>query len=336
VSALRARTPRALTSTTKRIHDVEVSWSLERASDRYCDPERLLRGFLVRRSSLLITASATLAGAMLLLGAGPASAAELPPGSTLYVIGENAVYTSTSDGSLTLLGNLPDLNNVYGADWDATTGVAYFFTSGLACDLYRLDVTTGAATFVAELEFDNCDALDVAADGTLRIADDSGTISTVDKTDGTTISDITVDPQVGWISQAPSGAFYIGDYSGFLYTLDPNTGDTVQIAHPTGYIESADFDTDGTLWMSVELAFCQGLASLSLADPEESFTPQGEFGEDKNTCVQGYALFVVPGDPAPALPATGPDNVIAPLALAGLVLVLGLVAYLRSRKTASA
>ncbi len=273
----------------------------------------------MRRVFALFSATTVLAAGLLAVGATSASAADLPPDELLYVIGDEVLYTSTADGVLTQVAPLTDIDSVYGADWDPTTGLAYFFNDGLLCDLYSLDVTTGVATLVGPLEFGNCDALDVAADGTLRVGSDNGVIYTIDKTNGSTISDITVSIELSFLAQAPSGVFYVGDYAGVLYTLDTSTGDTVEVATPNDYTESADFDRAGTLWMSVNGDECQGLGSLSLADPEGSYVVEGDF-LDGGSCISGYALFLAP---APALPATGSAAPTAGVVLAGLALLLG-------------
>lgn len=288
----------------------------------------------MRRAPALLAAAALIVGSTAL--AAPAAAADLPVGDTLYVIGENTLYTSGSDGTLTEVVNVAP-GFVFGADYDPTSGLVYYFIDGgpsTACELFTLDLATGLTDSVGYLDFNECDALDIATDGTLRIGNDDGYLAVVDKADGSTLSSVTLSISLSWLDQAPGGQFYAGDYPGNLYTLDPATGATTLVAAPTFYWVGGKFDTVGTLWAAARTGpeGCQGLASLSLDDPEESYLFEGDFLED-GSCVDGYALFIVP-PPKPVLPATGPSMVLPLAGIAGLAMLAGLTVLIRSRRTA--
>lgn len=286
----------------------------------------------------IFVAGAALVAAGLALGT-PAAAADLPQGETIFVIADGNIYTAETDGTVTEVADMPD-GDILGADVDPTSGLVYFVVNGdpeTACQLWTLNLTTLVTDEIGDLEFNRCDGLDVASDGTLRVGNNLGVISTIDKADASTISDITVTPALAWIAEGPGGQFYIGDYAGNLYTLNTSTGATVNVGQPTFFWDSGDFDSAGTLWATSRTGpeGCQGLASLSLSDPEESYLFEGDFLED-GTCTPVTALFIVPppAPPTPALPATGPVAVLPLSALAGVAVLAGLIVLIRSRRTA--
>jgi hypothetical protein len=280
----------------------------------------------LRRLALASIASAAAIG-LTLLGAAPASAAELPADNRLFALSGSEFYSSTSAAALTGISPFTNLGGKYGADYDPTTGVGYYFVSGEPCLLFSIDIATGVSTEIGPVggvvDFNECDALDVAADGTLRIGDQEGVVLTVDKATGATISSVVsnINP-LSFITQAANGAFYAGDYDGGLYTYDPATGVGTPITSPLGYYETASIDSNGTLWISSDGDECsQGLWSFNVADPVGTLLFQGDFLEGTD-CVSAFALFVAGPPPAPQLAATGsaPTWVLAPFAL---LLVLG-------------
>ena len=297
----------------------------------------------MRRLISVCTAAVAALG-LVALGASPASAAELPEDADLYGLTSDTYYATTAAGALTEVVGLPDDGGKYGADFDSTSGLAYFFSQGPECLLYSLVVATGVYTELGPVgtdvvDFDECDALNVAHDGTLRIADQDGTVLTVDKATGATISSVLTN--IGYISailQAPDGAFYVTEYDGDLWAYDPVTGVGTPVATvPTNYIETAVIDGAGTVWFSADGVECsQGLSSFPLSDPA-TVTFQGDFSDGVD-CQSIYAIFVT-GEvvqPAPQLAATGGVTglAVAPFALLGLL--AGAAALLIARRTRKA
>ncbi|MGX5682488.1 hypothetical protein ACWKWO_13955 [Schumannella luteola] len=294
----------------------------------------------MRRTPIASVAAAAAAG-LLILGASPASAADIPAGDGLYAFSFSTFFGLAADGSATAIAGLPDDGGKYGADYDSTTGVGYFFEDGEPCRLYTIDPTTGASAFVGTVggvtDFNECDALNVAADGTLRIADQDGIVLTVDKATGAVLSSVVSDiPSISFISQAPDGTFYAGSYDGGLYTLDVATGAGTLVDGTVGYFETGVIDTAGTLWFISDGDDCGvGLWSLSLSDPTD-VTFQGDVASTDG-CESTYAILATGGyvPPAPQLAATGsaPATLVAPIA--ALVLLAGVGALAVSRRRAA-
>lgn len=292
---------------------------------------------MLRATGIVAATAALVAGGIAL--ASPVSAAELYERDALFVFGGDILYVSTSTGfpmtgSLMPAANLP-VHDVKGADWDHTTGLVFYVNDGdpdsqTPCQLYSLTFLTGASTLIGDLHYDDCESLDVGPDGTLRIGTGTGTIATISKTDASTLSSITVGIDLAWISDS-GGQFFVGDYNGAIYTLDVANGGTTMIGQANDYSESAAFASDGTLWLSVDGEECpQGLGGVEVSDPATSYRFLGDFLADDD-CVDGDALFVVPGhgpgaeepDPDAELPATGPGTAAALLAAGGIALLAG-------------
>ncbi|MDO9590220.1 MAG: hypothetical protein Q7J04_03650 [Microcella sp.] len=303
----------------------------------------------MRRRALATSASAVAIG-LVLFSASPASAAELPATDELHTLTDSDFFSTSSTGASTFISDLPqEGTGKYGADFDVTTGNAYFFADdGLpVCTLYSLNPTTGVSTLVGPVGtdgMDECDALNVDSDGVIRIADQDGVMITVNKATGATISSVTVTGPgaISFIEQSSTGQFYVGDYDGSIYTLNVTTGATVFVAQPTDYIETASFDSADTLWFSGDGDGCQGLNSLSLADPAGTLTAQGSF-TDADGCLDVYAMFIAQSvaDPDPVVPDvpeladTGATALDAMLPFALLVLVAGAGALALSRRTST-
>ena len=289
----------------------------------------------MRRPLLAIPASAGAIALVLMAGA-PASAAELPSSDVLYLLPDEGFYSSTSTGESTFISDLP-AGGKYGADFDSTTGLGYFFIDGTPCTLYSIVPETGVYTEigpVGDTGMDECDALNVASDGTLRIADQDGVMLTVDKATGATLSSVTIDTSdISFIDQTSTGQFYVGTYGGELYTLDVQTGAAVFVDQPTDYIETANFDSSDTLWISGSGDGCQGLSSLSLSDPTATFQFQGNIAEGED-CLSAYSMFIAGAtQPVPAqLAETGSAMPTWLLPVAVLSLIAGAGALLVGRR----
>ncbi|MDH6180357.1 LPXTG-motif cell wall-anchored protein [Microbacteriaceae bacterium SG_E_30_P1] len=299
-----------------------------------------------RRASAASSAAIIAALGLVFVGVSPAGAAELPETDVLHPITREALYTSTSTGASTFVADLESEGGKYGADYDPATGVAYYFAATpVACDLYTLDPATGASTLVgpvAHESIDECDGLNVALDGTLRIIDQDAVIVTVDKSTGAVLSSLPIDgaDYLSFIDQTTTGEFYLGGYDGAIYSLDVATGVAEFIAQPLDYIETASFDSANTLWYSTDGDACQGLGSLDLGDPTGTATFQGDFfaGDD---CLNAYAMFITQPGVAPApqpAPAPGPQlaatgsTPTAVLPIAGVVLLSGFGALILARR----
>jgi len=303
----------------------------------------------MRRRALAASASVA-ALALVVFSASPAAAAELPDTDALYSLTDTEFFSTLSSGASTAISTLPQENDgKYGADFDVTTGNAYFFADDGApvCTLYSLNPTTGVSTLVGPVGtdgMDECDALNVDSDGVLRIADQDGIMITVDKATGATTSSVTIGGpaagDVSFIEQASTGQYYVGTYSGEIFTLDVTTGAVVLVAQPTDYIETASFDSADTLWYSGDGSNCQGLSSLSLSDPVGTDEFQGDFLEGTD-CLSVYATFIAQSDedPAPVEPedpelaATGPGAIDAALPWALLVMIAGVGAIVLARRS---
>ena len=295
----------------------------------------------MRRFALVSTAAVAALG-LLALGAPSASAVELPEDNDLFAIDSDEFFSSATNGVLTYISDLPSSGGKYGADYDPTTGKAFYFEDGNPCTLFSLDIVTGVSTEIGPVggsgDFNECDALDVSHDGTLRIADQEGRVLTVDKATGATISDVLSDiPDISFITQAADGTFYAGSYTAGLFSFDPATGAGTPILSGLNYYETASIDSSGTLWISSDGDNCgQGLWSLDVTDPVGSLLFEGDFLEGVDDCASIFALFVSGPAPAPQLAATGstPDIGFAPIAVLALLVGVGALALARRQRTA--
>ncbi len=301
----------------------------------------------MRRGSL-VAASSLAALGLVVLSTSSAVAAELPATDELFSITEESLYSTPTTGTSTFIADLPQpTSGKYGADFDVTTGNAYFFADGGddACTLYSLNPSTGVSTLVGPISaagMDECDALNVDSDGVLRIADQDGVMATVNKATGATISSVTIgDPaagDVGFIEQDSTGQYYVGTYGGDIFTLNVTTGAVVLFAEPTDYIETASFDSADTLWISAGGDPCQGFYSLNLTDAEGTFTFQGDFIDADDNCLNAWAMFISQPVQAPApeedpeLAATGATSVDGVLSVAVLAALAGIGALVMSRR----
>ena len=294
---------------------------------------------------LASTVAATLG--VSLISAAPAAAAPIPSGDAVYVIqdsnddGVSALYTVTENGTATLVGPMSDSYGVWGASFDATTGLAYFFDDYEApCTLYSLDIATAQEALVGTTGVNNCDGIDVDSTGVLRILSGDGEIVTVDKATAATISSVTttgIGSEASFLAVTSTGAFYSGDYVTTVFSLDTSTW----VATATGsvpYVEAADLDSADRLWSLGNGSDCStGLSSFDPADPDATVEFQGDILIDGDVCVSAYAIFVAKSpapapapEPAPAaLPATGSaENIVAGGIAALALLALGLASIL--------
>jgi hypothetical protein len=296
------------------------------------------------RRRIAVTTAAAAAIALVSLGASPAAAAELPEGAELYGFTYETFFAMGSDGALTEVSTLPNVDDgKFGADFDSTTGLGYYFADGEPCVLFSIDVETGISTEIGPVgedvpQFTQCDALNVDRDGTLRIASQHGVMLTVDKSTGATLSVVQVDLEdyLSAILQAPDGSFYATTYYDGLFALDVATGSLAPIASGLNGYESAVIDDAGTVWASAPGGCSYGLWSLPISDPM-SVTFEGSF-LNGDICEGVYALLVtgavVPPAPAPQLAATGTGSAAQSLApFAALALLAGGGALLLARRT---
>jgi hypothetical protein len=295
-----------------------------------------------------IPASALAIVAVLVAAPTAASASTLPDGQSMYGYQGGFYGINAADAALTPIGPSTAFGNgTYGMDYSDQDGVAYFFVDSTPCEFYSLDITTGIETDIGPIvdgatDSDNCDALDVAPDGTVYVGS-VDTVYEIDTTNGSAsaahvLSGDALDGQMGWLATDPTtGILYVGDYNGNIFSLNTTTWAATIVASGVGYIESGDFDANGVFWFSGSGPDTQGLNSLLLSDPT-NVTSYGSFA-DGGGGVSIFALFVQGGTaaPKPALAATGSDNgVLLPLGVgASILLLAGAGAILVARRRAT-
>lgn len=250
-----------------------------------------------------------------------------------------------------------DPQSITDGAYDASTGRSYVIGYGYGpeCQLWSVDVATGAYTLVAPITqdhevlesepvlSDNCNAFDILDDGTAYVTIFEDELYRLDLTTGaaTFVADVADSryPETGLtlsvISTQPStGIAYAIDWNGFVYTLDLATGVATYLINPSGLWGSydADFDNAGTWWVAVWDT--NDVRLVSITDPAHA-----EDTMDASDPVAGWAtdsLWIIPaavdddGDEEPALANTGATPV--PLALGAFLLLLvgtGIVALRR-------
>lgn len=292
------------------------------------------------RRRLFVGSSSVLAFGLVLVSGTPASAAALPAGDELFALTTTTFYSTSATGLSVGIAGLeqPD-DGKYDADFDPSSGLAYYFADNptAVCNLYSLDPVSGTSTFIGPVgppELAECDALDIDNNGVLRISSQGGTLVTLDKATAATIDIVTITGgplnQISSFDQDSTGQFYLTTYLGEVYTLDVTTGATVLVGTPTSYIESAVFDSSDTLWFSGSGDTCQGLFSMRISDMAGTLTAQGDFYDGDSNCLDAYALFVVkattpPGASDPELAATGAEPPLVAVVFAIMSLVGGAV-----------
>lgn len=280
----------------------------------------------------------------------------LPAGDTIYQANYSSdptlLWTTASDGTATVVGtSTTAIVDVVDGAWNPVTNRSYLIGNGYEgpCELWEVDVTTGALTLVATITGDdgptfNCDAFDIGPDGTAWVsmydADGSGVLAKLNLTDGTTSDPVAVSGLSGnlsWIVIQPStGVMFVGTFEADLYTVDPATGvlthvEAASLGGETATYDAA-FDSNGRLWITGWPDSTE-LYSADVADFGASTVSQGAILIDGSSTETGTdSLWIVRG-PAPALAATGVD---ATLPLVGglglLVLGAGALVIRRTRR----
>ncbi len=313
----------------------------------------------MRLSRPFAAMSAVAATAALTLGGAVAAQADdvpaaIPAGQTLYGIeyqqngGDltSQLVTIDADGTVHLVGELEQNYRAWAADWDPTTGIAYFFDDVDGCMLYSLDLATATETFVGEmLDIAECDGLDIDADGVLRILEQGGLLHVVNKTTAAVESTHTISGEGGnaydlaSLATAADGRMVIADYADNVFLIDTTTWAATRIDEAIGATETSDFDATGRLWSVVRAegdACIVTLSSADVSDAELGFAMQGPTLRG-DTCSAAWAIFFVdeptpevPAAPVPATPALAETGIelnavgaaSAVLLLAGLLLVV--------------
>lgn len=311
----------------------------------------------------ILSAGAVLAaGALVLGGSSAALALTTPPsGDSFYSAGYwaeegegpwSSAFWQVHPGDPTTLTTIQathdDPQSITDGAYDASTGRSYVIGYGYGpeCQLWSVDVATGAYTLVAPITQDHnvlddvpapseyCNAFDILDDGTAYVTIFGVELYRLDLTTGkaTYIADVTDSryPETGIslsvISIQPStGIAYAIDFNGFVYTLDLVTGVATYLINPSGLVTSfdADFDSAGTWWVTV---WSESTANLvSITDPAHA-----EDTMEAGDPVAGWAtdsLWIVPAavvddddEAAPSLADTGTEPL--PLALGALALLI--------------
>ncbi|MEQ1735252.1 MAG: hypothetical protein ABL886_02330 [Rhodoglobus sp.] len=304
----------------------------------------------------LVAAVITALGAMSTAAhaAGPVA---LPAGDTIYQANYSddpaALWTTASDGTATVIGTpaTSGLSQVVDGAWNPSTGKSYVIGNGYdgPCELWEANLTTGQFTLIAAITGDegdtyNCDAFDIAPDGTAWVSlYDSGTdgyLAQLNLTDGTTSAAVPfsgLGNGVTWIAIQPStGVVFLGDWDNALYTVDTATGAATIVDSSSTYgasIYDAAFDSTGRLWLTGWPETTE-LLSADVANFGASLVVQGAILVGGDGDVTGTdSLWIVRGPAPAALASTGVDSSIV---LAGgfsmLVLGFGAIALRRSRR----
>lgn len=302
-------------------------------------------------AKVALVAASVVALASVSTAAHAADPVDLPAGDAIYQANYStdptALWTTASNGTATVIGTpstfIPEV--VDGA-WNPVTNRSYLIGDGYSgpCELWEANLTTGALTFVAVITGGNgptynCDAFDVAPDGTAWVTmyDDfvdtsyTGVLAKLNLSDGTTSDPVTITGVVGgisWIVVQPStGVMFLGSFGGDLYTVNTTTGaiTPVDSVVTDASLYDAAFDSSGRLWITGWPDYTE-LYSANVADFATSFVSQGPItiggsGNDTGT----DSLWIVRG-PAPAvLAATGVDATV-PLIGGFALLMLGAAA----------
>ena len=280
---------------------------------------------------------------------------DLPVGDIIYQgsydLDPSALWSTAADGSATLIGTpeTTGLEDSTDGAWDPTTGKSYVVGNGYdgPCELWAADVTTGQFTYLfditvpdPEVPTENCDAFDIAPDGTAWITLFAGqAIAKLNLTDGTTSDHVEILGEYGgvsWIAVQPTtGTVFLGDFSTDAYTIDPATGVLTVVGDADDAVEGtwydAAFDSAGRLWIT-SWPEDTALYSTDVADFVANIAFQGLIDGDFPT---GTDSIWIPRAPVvapvePALAATGLETTGA-LGAGLALLVLGAGAFVVAR-----
>ncbi|MBB5632183.1 hypothetical protein BKA04_000406 [Cryobacterium mesophilum] len=233
--------------------------------------------------------------------------------------------------------------------YDANAGKSYVIGYGYGpeCQLWSVDITTGAYTLIGPITQDHnadeggpepstsCNAFDILDAGTAYITIFGTELYRLDLTTGaaTYIADV-VDSRfidtglaLSVISEQPgTGTVYAIDFNGFVYTLDLTTGVATYLINPSGLWNSfdADFDSAGTWWVTVWDDDAARLVSITdpahAADSLEAGDPVEGWFTDSLWIIPAPAVDDGGDDEVPALANTGTSPL--PLAFGALLLLL--------------
>ena len=281
----------------------------------------------------------------------PAAAATLPAGDSLYAItcdydsdaGQNfsVLYSvNPADAQGTVIGSGTGLvDDCAGqAAYNPVTGESFYVSWRGDEALARIDLTTGAATIVANFPGGNGDALAIGKDGTayatvgtelyrVNLADASLTL--VGNMGLSQVWAFSVDPV--------TGLFYAITSNGDAYRVDVVTGALISIGSidTPGSIYSLQIDTSGAWWIEADSASdAEIYTGPQPAALDTAYTLVGLFDDNVNeyTPYTESLLITYPK----ALAATGMDSTVvvgAGTTAALLLLMGGAVLALRRRRT---
>jgi len=289
------------------------------------------------------------------------SGATLPAGETIYQANysENpsALWSTAADGTATVIGTpaTSGIGDTTDGAYNAATGKSYVVGKGYdgPCTLWEADVTTGQFTRIARItgaegDTHDCDAFDIAPDGTAWItmydeqaSTNTGTLAQLNLTDGTTSNAVSITGMrdgISWIAIHPtSGVVYAGDFRKNLFTLNAETGALSIVALGAdldlakGYnIYDAAFDSAGLLWLT---AWDEGteLFTADVSDFAATLSSQGMIqieGSGANTGTD--SLWITHAVAVPELASTGFDA-SAPLTFGFGILGLGMATFMIRR-----
>lgn len=285
--------------------------------------------------------------------AGAAQAA--PAGVTVYAFADSGgqlIDVNAETGVATTIGPDGLLGSSYGTDLDSSTGLLYAFEDDEPCVLWSIDAVTGVQTEIGEITDGvdsaiNCDGVDVPAPGVVWVLSGDGEIYRVDPATAAILETVTItgaDGELAFIATDPTtGTMWLGNYDTVLYTIDIATGvatEEVDLSSEN-YVESADFDENGTLVIVTDGDQCgQGMRSLNptATDPLATLSTliDVRIGDVCASDVYSVAVdgvfpveAVVAEPPQPELADTGVSTSVLGIALgASVLLLVGLIALI--------
>ncbi len=289
--------------------------------------------------------------------AGTAQAA--PAGVTVYAFassGGQLIDVNAETGVSTTIGPDGLLGSSYGTDLDSSTGLLYAYEDDEPCLLWSIDAATGVQTEIGEITDGvdsaiNCDGVDVPAPGVVWVLSGDGEMYRVDPATAAILETVTItgaDGELAFIATDPTtGIMWLGNYDTILYTLDTTTGvatEEVDLSSEN-YVESADFDDNGTLVITTDGDACgQGIRSLNprATDPLATLSPLVDIRVGADCAVDVYSVavdgvfpvaVVEPEPPQEELANTGAPSSPEGVALAaGALLLAGAGALLVARR----
>lgn len=297
------------------------------------------------RRALASAAAIAVAGAFTFV-AGSVHAA--PAGVTVFALanaGGQLIDINAETGASTEIGVGGSLGSSYGTDLDSESGLLYAFEDSEPCVLWSIDSVTGDQTEIGSiLDGDvgpsNCDGVDVPSPGTVWILSGDGVLYRVDPVTAAILETVTItgaDGELSFIATDPTtGTMWVGNYDTILYTVDLSTGEATEQVDLSEeiYVESADFDDNGTLVISTDGDACgQGIRSLNprATDPIATLSPLIDIrvGDDCASDVYSVAVdgifpvaVVEPEPPQDELANTGASSSPVGVALAAGALLL--------------